>query len=138
MSVNKVILVGFLGKDPETKYTTDGSAITNFSLATVNRWRDKGTGESKKKTEWHRIVAFGRLGEICDQYLFKGKQVYIEGSIQYRSWEDSDGNVKYMTEIVAREMQMLGKKGDDDRDQSQRNNGGQRQQPAEQDDDIPF
>lgn len=138
MSVNKVILVGFLGKDPETKYTTDGSAITNFSLATVNQWRDKGTGESKKKTEWHRIVAFGRLGEICDKYLFKGKQVYIEGSIQYRSWEDSDGNVKYMTEIVAREMQMLGKKGDDDRDQSQRNNGGPRQQPAEQDDDIPF
>lgn len=109
--VNKVILVGNLGRDPEVRYTQDGAAVTNFSIATGMEWRDKATGEKREKTDWHRIVAFGKLGEICGQYLNKGKQVYIEGRLQTRSWEQ-DGVTRYMTEVVATEMQMLGNRGD--------------------------
>ena len=109
--INKVILVGNLGKDPEVRYTQDGQAVANFTIATTETWKDKTTGEKREKTEWHRIVAFRRLGEICGQYLAKGKQVYIEGRLQTRSWEQ-DGVTKYTTEIVANEMQMLGSKGD--------------------------
>lgn len=104
---NLVILVGRLGKDPELRYTNDGRGIANFSIATSEEWKDKATGEKKEKTEWHRIVIFGKLGEVCAQYLNKGRQVYIEGKLQTRSW-DQDGVTRYMTEIVANEVQFLG------------------------------
>lgn len=109
--VNKAILVGRLGKDPEIKYTPNGTAIANFTMATSENYKDKD-GQKQERTEWHRIVAFGKLAEICGEYLAKGKQVYIEGRIQTRSWDDKDGNKKYMTEIVANTMQMLGKADD--------------------------
>jgi single-strand DNA-binding protein len=109
--VNKAILIGNLGRDPEIRYTQDGRAVVNFSLATSFEWKDKGTGEKREKTEWHRIVVFGKLGEICGEYLTKGKQVYIEGRLQTRSWEQ-EGVTKYTTEIIAENMRMLGSKGD--------------------------
>lgn len=107
MSVNKVILVGNLGKDPELKYTPSGSAVATFSIATSERFKDR-SGEQQEKTEWHNIIAWRQLAEICGKYLHKGKQVYIEGRIQYRTYDDRDGNKKYITEIVADQMQMLG------------------------------
>ena len=106
--INKAILIGNLGKDPEVRYTPSGLAVANFNIATSERWKDRDAGEMKERTEWHRIVAFGKLGEICGEYLSKGKQVYIEGRIQTREWEDRDGNRRYTTEIVASEMKMLG------------------------------
>jgi single-strand DNA-binding protein len=109
--INKAILVGHLGRDPEVRYTQDGKAVANFSIATSETWKDKNSGEKQERTEWHRIVAFGRLGEICGEYLSKGRQVYIEGRLQTRSWE-KDGVTRYSTEIVAAEMQMLGGRGD--------------------------
>jgi len=110
--VNKAIVVGRLGRDPEVRYTPDGTAVANFSVATSEEWKDKATGEKREKTEWHRIVAFRRLGEICGEYLSKGRQVYIEGRIQTRDWEDKDGVKRYTTEIVASQMQMLGSRDD--------------------------
>jgi single-strand DNA-binding protein len=110
--VNKVILIGNLGKDPEIRYTQNGTAVANFSLATTDSWSKDG--ETNERTEWHNIVAWARLAEICNQYLHKGKQVYIEGRIQTRKWEDRDGNDRYTTEIVAQNMQMLGGRGDGD------------------------
>ncbi|MBN1572452.1 MAG: single-stranded DNA-binding protein [Deltaproteobacteria bacterium] len=112
MSVNKAILVGNLGSDPEVRYTPSGRPVATFSIATNEKWTDKNTGEKQERTEWHRIVAWGRLGEICGEYLSKGKQIYIEGRIQTRSWEDRDGNRRYTTEIVAQTMQMLGRRGE--------------------------
>lgn len=109
--VNKVQLIGRIGGDPEIKYTSGGVAIANFTLATSENWKDKD-GNKQEKTEWHKIVAFRRLAEICGEYLNKGKQIYIEGRIQTRAWEDKDGNKRYTTEIVASNMQMLGDKGD--------------------------
>ncbi len=109
--VNKVILVGRLGRDPEVRYTSDGTAVANFTIATSIDWKDKQTGEKKERTEWHKIVAWRRLGEICGEYLSKGKQVYIEGSLQTREWQDQDGNKRWTTEIVANVMQMLGSPG---------------------------
>ena len=106
--VNKVILVGNLGRDPEIRYTPDGTAVANFSIATSREWNDRNTGEKKKQTEWHRIVAFRRLAEICGEYLSKGSQIYIEGHLQTREWDDKEGNKRYTTEIVANQMQMLG------------------------------
>jgi single-strand DNA-binding protein len=108
--LNKVMLIGRLGKDPEIRYAQSGTAVTNFTLATNEDWMDKASGEKKEKTEWHRIVAFGKLGEICGKYLTKGKQVYVEGRLQTRSWEQ-DGTTRYTTEIVADQMQMLDAKG---------------------------
>ncbi|MFP4194550.1 MAG: single-stranded DNA-binding protein [Desulfobacterales bacterium] len=108
--VNKVILIGRLGRDPEIRYTQDGQAVVNFPMATSLEWRDKTSGEKREKTEWHRIVAFRKLGEICGEYLSKGRQVYIEGRLQTRSWEQ-DGITRYMTEIVANDMQMLESRG---------------------------
>ncbi len=110
--VNKVILIGNLGKDPEIRYTQNGTAVVNFSLATTDSWTKDG--ETNERTEWHNIVAWARLAEICNQYLQKGKQVYIEGRIQTRKWEDRDGNTRYTTEVVAQNMQMLGGRGDGD------------------------
>jgi single-strand DNA-binding protein len=112
MSVNKVILVGNLGKDPELRYTPAGAAVATFSLATSERYKDK-SGEWVDKTEWHNIVAWRNLAEICGKYLHKGKQIYIEGKIQTRSYEDRDGNKRYITEIVADQMQMLGRAGEE-------------------------
>jgi single-strand DNA-binding protein len=109
--VNKVILVGNLGKDPEVRYMPNGNAVANITLATSESWKDKQTGEQQEKTEWHRIVMFRRLGEIAGEYLKKGSQVYIEGKLQTRKWQDNSGNDRYTTEIVANEMQMLGGRG---------------------------
>src|SRR3981081_4060968 len=107
-SVNKVILVGNLGRDPETRYNPEGGAITNISVATTDTWKDKTSGEKQERTEWHRVVFFSRLAEIAGEYLKKGSQVYIEGSLRTRKWQDKQGNERYSTEIVANEMQMLG------------------------------
>lgn len=109
-SVNKVIVVGNLGADPETRYLPSGEAVTNIRVATTDRWKDKASGEMKEATEWHRIAFFGRLAEIAGEYLKKGSQVYVEGSLRTRKWQDKDGNDRYTTEIVANEMQMLGGK----------------------------
>jgi single-strand DNA-binding protein len=109
--VNKVILVGNLGKDPETRYMPSGSAVTNLTLATSESWKDKQSGEAQERTEWHRIAMFGRLAEIAAEYLRKGSQVYIEGKLRTRKWQDKEGKDRYTTEIVADEMQMLGAKG---------------------------
>lgn len=109
--INKVILVGNLGNDPDVRYTPDGRAIANVSIATTESWKDKGTGENRDKTEWHRVVMFNRLGEIAGEYLKKGSQVYIEGKLQTRKWQDKSGQDRYTTEIVANEMQMLGGRG---------------------------
>lgn len=109
--VNKVILVGNLGKDPEMKYTASGAAIANITIATSESWNDKQTGEKQEKTEWHRVVFFRRLAEIAGEYLRKGSQVYIEGKLQTRKWQDQNGQDRYTTEIVANEMQMLGSRG---------------------------
>ncbi len=105
--VNKVILLGNLGQDPEIRYMADGTAVTNFSIATSETWKDKQTGEKKERTEWHRVVAWRQLGELCGKYLAKGRQVYIEGKLQTRSWE-KDGVTRYTTEIVASEVQFIG------------------------------
>jgi single-strand DNA-binding protein len=109
--VNKVILVGNLGADPQIRYTPQGTAVANFSLATTERFTNKN-GERESRTEWHRIVAWGRLAEICNEYLKKGKQIYIEGRIQTRQWDDKDGNKKFTVEIIAQNMVMLGRAGD--------------------------
>ena len=111
MSVNKVILVGNLGKDPELRYTPSGAAVATFSLATTERFKDRD-GNRQEKTEWHNIVVWRQLAEICGKYLHKGKQVYIEGKIQTRSYDDRDGNKRYITEIVADQLQMLGSRDD--------------------------
>ena len=107
-SVNKVIIVGNLGRDPETRYNTEGGAITNVSLATTDNWKDKATGEKQERTEWHRVVFFSRLAEIAGEYLKKGSQVYIEGALRTRKWTDKEGQERFTTEIVADKMQMLG------------------------------
>ena len=109
-SVNKVILVGNLGKDPESRYLPDGGAVCNFSVATTDKWKDKG-GEAQERTEWHRVSTFSKLAEICGEYLKKGSQVYIEGRLQTRKWQDKEGKDRYTTEIVADRMQMLGSRG---------------------------
>jgi len=144
--VNKVILVGSLGKDPETRYTPSGSAVTNISIATSEKWKDKNTGEKQEKTEWHNVVFFGRLAEISGEYLKKGSQCYVEGSLTTEKWQDKSGNDRYTTKIKANEMQMLGGKNNSEPSQ-------QSSQPASQqnaapafsgaddnnfDDDIPF
>ena len=107
-SLNKVILIGNLGKDPETRYLPNGDAVTNITLATTDTWKDKSSGEKKEATEWHRVVFFRRLAEIANQYLKKGSQVYSEGSLKTRKWQGQDGQDRYTTEIVADEMKMLG------------------------------
>ncbi len=106
--VNKVILIGNLGNDPDIRYTASGAAVANISLATAESWRDKESGEQQERTEWHRIVFFARLAEIVGEYLRKGSQIYVEGRLQTRKWQDKEGNDRYTTEIVANEMQMLG------------------------------
>ncbi len=126
-SVNKVIIIGNLGRDPETRYMPDGGAITNISVATTDKWKDKN-GEMQEKTEWHRVAFFGKLAEIAGEYLKKGSQVYVEGRLQTRKWQDKDGQDKYTTEIVANQMQMLGSRqgmgGGSAPDMGERESGG--------------
>ena len=109
--VNKVILIGHLGADPETRAMPSGSSVANLRIATTESWRDKQSGEQQERTEWHRVALFGRLAEIAGEYLRKGSQVYIEGSLRTRKWQDKQGNERYSTEIVGNEMQMLGGRG---------------------------
>ena len=137
-SVNKVILIGNLGADPELRYTAGGTAVARFNMATKEFWTKEGTKE--ERTEWHRIVAWGRLGEICGEYLAKGRQVYIEGKLQTRNWEDKDGNKRYTTEVVAQVMQMLGPAGDKPMPDRESPGGGTRGETsgAFPEDDIPF
>lgn len=135
--VNKVILIGNLGKDPEVRYSQAGAAIASFNVATTETWK-KQDGTKEELTEWHRIVAFGRLGEICGEYLSKGSKVFIEGRLQTRKWDDKDGNTKYTTEIVAREMKMLSPRGSGgDSSQSQQYNDQPFPEPV-MGDDVPF
>ena len=155
-SVNKVILVGNLGRDPVSRYGADGSAIVNVSLATTDNWRDKSSGERKESTEWHRLVFFGKLAEIAGQYLKKGSQVYVEGRLRTRKWQDKDGQERQTTEIVIEEMKMLGsRQGMGEPSSSSYGGGGDSAPPAasyggakpaaakkasfdDMDDDIPF
>lgn len=132
--VNKAILLGRLGADPEIRYTSNGTAVANFRIATSERWNNPN-GEKEERTEWHRIVAFGKLGEICGEYLAKGKQVYIEGRLQTRTWEDKDKNQRTTTEIIATVMQMLGSAGGGKT--SEKEEPSSAEEPAK-DDDIPF
>jgi single-strand DNA-binding protein len=153
-SINKVILVGNLGQDPEVKYMPSGGAVTTISIATTDSWKDKATGEKKENTEWHRVVFFNRLAEIVGEYLRKGSQVYVEGNLRTRKWQDQNGVDKYTTEIVAREMQMLGGKSGGSSDFNAPKQSAPKQQEKQQDsrsnsnappqnfdnfdDDIPF
>ena len=109
--INKVILVGNLGADPDTRYMPSGKAVTNIRIATSDSWKDKTTGDQQERTEWHTVVLFDKLGEIAAEYLRKGSQVYIEGALRTRKWQDKEGKARYSTEIVARDMQMLGGRG---------------------------
>jgi len=140
--INKVILIGRLGSDPEVRYTQDGSAVATFSIATSDEWKDKESGEKKERTEWHRIVAWRKLGEICGEYLSKGRQVYIEGKLQTRSWE-KDGVTRYSTEIIASDVQFLGGRESANAGPSNPYNAADVETkgpsgPGPQDDDIPF
>jgi len=146
--VNKVILVGNCGKDPETRYMPSGGAVTNISIATSESWTDKQSGQKQERTEWHNVVFFNRLAEIAGEYLRKGSQIYVEGSLRTRKWQDKSGNDRYTTEIVANEMQMLGSRGAGGGDYSapasnaSSNSNQSAPQPAPVDDsfddDIPF
>lgn len=132
--VNKVILVGSLGQDPETKYMPSGNAVTNISIATNEEWTDKQSGQKQSRTEWHRVVFFNRLAEIAGEYLRKGSQCYVEGKLQTRKWQDQQGNDRYSTEIVASEMQMLGgnPNGQNSGHPAPQQGGYQQQAPAQQ------
>jgi len=110
--LNKITLIGNLGRDPEMRYMPDGRAVANFSIATSEEWKDKATGEKRERTTWFRIIAFGKLGEICGEYLSKGKQVYIEGRLQTNEWTDQEGRNRFSLEVIASQMLMLGRKGD--------------------------
>lgn len=150
--INKVILIGNLGQDPETRYTQSGAAVTNFSMATSESWKDKQSGDHEERTEWHRCVAFGRVAEVCGEYLRRGSKVYVEGQLRTRKWQDQAGVDRYTTEIVVREMQMLGDRGGADNSQHASGGHSQRQgqnqsepsyrggppQSDDYDDDIPF
>lgn len=141
--VNKVILIGNLGRDPEVRYTPDGTAIASFSIATSDEWTDKTSGQKQERTEWHRIVAYRRLAEICGEYLAKGRQVYIEGKLQTREWQDKDGNKRNTTEIVASQMVMLGSRSPNQKSgQSPYKPASEGSDPTPlpepEDDDIPF
>jgi single-strand DNA-binding protein len=140
-SVNKAILVGRLGKDPEVKYTQGGTPVAKFTLATNEVWKDQN-GEKQERTEWHNIVAWTRLAEICGQYLTKGSRVYVEGRIQTRSWEDKEGNKRYITEIRADNMVMLSGKSEEARSEKSAaaaaSSDGSSADPEITDDDIPF
>ena len=139
--INKAILIGNLGGDPEVRYTPSGVAVARFNIAASEEWKDRDTGEKKERTEWHRIVAWRRLGEICGEYLSKGRQVYVEGRIQTNAWEDKEGNKRYTTEILANTVQFLGGRDSAGTSRSESPpladySGAPTQGPD--DDDIPF
>jgi single-strand DNA-binding protein len=141
--INKVILIGNLGKDPEVRYMANGGAVCNVTLATTESWKDKQSGEQKDKTEWHNIVFYRRLAEIAGEYLRKGSQIYVEGKLQTRKWQDKSGNDRYTTEIIANEMQMLGSRGGGSADFGGSSTSASQPAPAaaggdDFDDDIPF
>ena len=147
--LNKVMVIGNLGADPEVRYSPNGNAVTNIRVATTESWKDRQTGEQQEKTEWHRVVGFNRLAEIMGEYLRKGSKVYIEGKLQTRKWQGQDGQDRYTTEIVANDMQMLDGRGEGSGGTGAAPSGGNqaRQQPSEPepqsppedfDDDIPF
>jgi single-strand DNA-binding protein len=145
--INKVILVGNLGQDPETRYMPSGKAVTNLRLATSDSWKDKQTGEQREQTEWHSVVMYDRLAEIAAEYLRKGSQIYIEGRLKTRKWQDKEGKDRYTTEIIASEMQMLGSRGGDrpaaeprsePRSAPSQDRVAQPAAAGEFDDDIPF
>ena len=154
--VNKVILIGHLGADPETRAMPSGSSVANLRIATTESWRDKQSGEQQERTEWHRVALFGRLAEVAGEYLRKGSQVYIEGSLRTRKWQDKQGNERYSTEIVANDMQMLGGRGGagggtgagggagagsaprENAEYAQPSGGGGSGEGTDFDDDIPF
>lgn len=154
-SINKVIVVGNLGADPETRYTPGGEAVTNIRVATTDRWKDKASGEMKEQTEWHRVSFFGRLAEVASEYLKKGSQVYVEGSLHTRKWQDKDGQDRYSTDIRGHVMQMLGSRSGSTEASGPRPSAQPRSEPAKQakpaaeerkgggrfddmEDDIPF
>ena len=141
-SVNKVMLIGNLGRDPEVRYTTGGTPVANFTMATTDRWNDPGSGERKERTEWHRIVVWGKQAEIAGEYLRKGRQVYVEGSLQTREWTDREGNKRQTTEIRAQRFQMLGRPGEFEGAGAERSAApavaDSGQGPGFEDDDIPF
>ena len=136
--VNKVILVGNLGRDPEVRYSANGAAVANVTIATTEQWKDRNSGENQERTEWHRVVFWGRLAEVVGEYLKKGSQVYVEGKLQTRKWQDQSGQDKYTTEVVASDMQMLGGRGGGGG--SAPSGGGQASSGGfdDFDDDIPF
>ena len=142
--VNKVILVGNLGQKPDMKYTQSNTAVANLSLATSESWKDKDSGDLKTKTEWHRVVYFGKLAEIAEQYLDKGSKVYVEGKLQTRKWQDQAGNDRYTTEVLGQELTMLDSKGDSSGSSFENNNSGMSEEDVNQDngefseEDIPF
>lgn len=139
--INKVILIGNLGKDPETNHMQSGGAVTNITVATSETWKDKNTGQDQERTEWHRVVFFNRLAEIAGEYLHKGSKVYIEGQLRTRKWQGQDGQDRYTTEVIANQMQMLGSGiGGRAADDTQQNKPQQTEpaQSMEFDDDIPF
>ena len=142
--VNKVILVGNLGQKPDMKYTQSNTAVANLSLATSESWKDKDSGDLKTKTEWHRVVYFGKLAEIAEQYLDKGSKVYIEGKLQTRKWQDQAGNDRYTTEVLGQELTMLDSRGDSSGSSFENNNSGMSEENVNQDnggfseEDIPF
>ena len=144
--VNKVMVIGNLGSDPEVRYMPSGGAVTNISIATSDTWKDKSSGEAQERTEWHRIVLFNRLAEIAGEYLRKGSKVFIEGSLRTRKWQDNSGQDRYTTEIVAREMQMLDSKNSDITESATNNKSVDKAHSSENkstnmddfDDDIPF
>ena len=135
--VNKVILIGNLGRDPEVRYMPSGGAVANLTVATSEQWRDKNSGENQERTEWHRVVMFGRLGEIAGEYLKKGSKVYIEGKLQTRKWQDNNGQDRYTTEIVANEMQMLDSRGGAGDFGGAQQGGGYQSQPQPQQQQAP-
>ena len=142
--VNKVILVGNLGQKPDMKYTQSNTAVANLSLATSESWKDKDSGDLKTKTEWHRVVYFGKLAEIAEHYLDKGSKVYVEGKLQTRKWQDQAGNDRYTTEVLGQELTMLDSRGDSSGSSFENNNSGMSEEDVNQDngefseEDIPF
>ena len=142
--VNKVILVGNLGQKPDMKYTQSNTAVANLSLATSESWKDKDSGDLKTKTEWHRVVYFGKLAEIAEQYLDKGSKVYVEGKLQTRKWQDQSGNDRYTTEVLGQELTMLDSRGDSSGSSFENNNSTMSEEDVNQDngefseEDIPF
>jgi len=137
-SLNKAILIGNLGADPETRYMTNGDCVCNIRLATTETWKDKASGEQREATEWHRVTFYRRLGEIAGQYLKKGSQIYVEGRIKTRKWQDKDGQDRYTTEVEATEMKMLGGRRDGESGEPSRSSQGAPRTVSDLDDDIPF